>query len=593
MAAVPPIAPLTGFTEIFVRGGPDYHNHCYQYASSSYPESLIQPMYIIYPKGDDEVIKAIKYAKDNKLAMAIRTGGHQYCGASSTSGNNIQLDLSNTYLNFAWEDDDKTLVTVGISYSLRTLHDMLAKEDRFVSHGQCSDVHLGGHVQTGGYGQLGRSFGLLADHVQKIRIINADGEVKEIRRAIVTGKDGQSIQIHSNEEEKDLFFAVLGGSPGNFGVLTDVTLRVHRDEDHPNSRGLRIFYPYDRNRLKRLLDVMVQKANDNSTPGDYDYCVTVLSGGSMFPLSLSPIPKEQILEEYPNIEGPDDFLYWPPMILVYAQWANRDGKNQPYNNKYFDEIKQAGDLPSILDGMERLLGKKVDDDQHIPLSELTGDWIFRNVREFEKPYVKRVYMSNSQPLQDGWTEDVCNRIDRIQADKTNGCYLSVQIEHFGGKYSEVCLNNDGSTAISWRDANICCIMDVFYDEDNPRAQNIAIAWQHENDASVGYPSAIFCPEDRRMLWGSHDLDLNQEHAHYFDNAVPIPRQTKYERLCRIKSRVDPNGVFTPNKFCVQAPPVTAVINDRNEAAQAPPVAAVINDREMAASLRSSRRRHGA
>lgn len=115
--------------------------------------------------------------------------------------NNIQLDLSNTYLNFAWEDDDKTLVTVGVSYSLRTLHDKLAKEDRFMSHGQCSDVHLGEHVQTSGYGQLGRSFGLLADHVQKIRIINTDGEVKEIRRAIVTGKDGQS--IHTLERRRE------------------------------------------------------------------------------------------------------------------------------------------------------------------------------------------------------------------------------------------------------------------------------------------------------------------------------------------------------------------------------------------------------
>lgn len=89
-------------------------------------------------------------------------------------------------------------------------HDKLVVKNRFVPHGQCSHVHLGRHVQTGGYGQLGRSLGLLADHVQKFRIINAKGEAKEIRRAIVKDTDGQSIEIHSNEEEKDLFFAVLG-----------------------------------------------------------------------------------------------------------------------------------------------------------------------------------------------------------------------------------------------------------------------------------------------------------------------------------------------------------------------------------------------
>ncbi|KAG0047475.1 hypothetical protein BGZ83_007467 [Gryganskiella cystojenkinii] len=573
MALFPAIVPLPGFTKIFKQGEPEYHNHCYQYASSSYPQSLIQPKYIIYPVGDDEVIKAIKYARANKLAVAIRTGGHQYCGASSTCGNNIQLDLSNTYVDFAWENDDKTLVTAGISFSLLVFHDKLAAEGRFVPHGQCSDVHLGGHVQTGGYGQLGRSFGLLADHVQKIRIIDADGEVKEIRRAIVKDKDGKPIVIHSNEEEKDLFFAILGGSPGNFGVVTNVTLRVHCDNDYPHSRGLRIFYPYDRDRLKRLLDVMVRKANDSSTPGDYDYCVTVLSGGSLFP-SSNP---DKILKEYPNILSPTHFGLWPPMILVYAQWANLEGKNQPYDDKYFNEIKQAGGLNFFLNVAEEILGKKVNDDQHIPLSELTGDWIFRNVREFEMPYVKRLYMSNSQPLQDGWTDDVCKRIDEIQSDEENGCYLSVQIQHFGGDNSEVCINNDGSTAISWRDSNICCVMDVFYDEVNNSAQKTAIAWQHENDASVGYPRAIFCPEDRRMLWGSHDLDLNQEHAHYFDNAGAVSGETKYERLCKIKARVDPAGVFTPNKFCVQVPPA----------------AAAIDDREMAASLRTSRRKHEA
>lgn len=118
-------------------------------------------------------------------------------------------------------------------------------------------MHLCGHVQTGGYGQLGRSFGLLADHVQKLRIITADGQPREIHRGVV--------------QDKDLFFTVLGGSPGNFGVLTHVTLKVYCDDDYQLSHGLKIIYLYDRDRLKRLLDVMVRMANDKSFPSDYDY----------------------------------------------------------------------------------------------------------------------------------------------------------------------------------------------------------------------------------------------------------------------------------------------------------------------------------
>ncbi|KAG0288419.1 hypothetical protein BGZ97_006825 [Linnemannia gamsii] len=543
-------SPLPSFTEIYERGAPHYTEHCYQYASSSYPLGLIQPKCIIYPKNDDEVIKAIQYAEANKLAVAIRTGGHQYSGASSTYGNNIQLDLSKTYHDFRWQNTDHTLVTVGISYSLFEFHNELKANHRFVPHGQCSHVHLGGHVQTGGYGQLGRSFGLLADHVQKIRIITADCQPREIQRGV--------------EEDSDLFFAVLGGSPGNFGVVTHVTLVVHRDQDHPQSRGLRILYPYDRDRLKRLLDVMVRMADNELFQADYDYCVSVSSGGSLiFPSSFSPSIDRTMRKNHPKIFGHDGQYIWPATIFVYAQWANLGGQSQPYSSVFFDEIKEAGgEHGTFQNEIEQagghilqsiFLGAKVDDDKPHPLSELMGDWIFPNVREFEKPYIKRVYMSNSQTLaQDYWTDNVSDRIHEIQGNADNGCDLAVQIQHYGGKNSRFYQNNDGSTALSWRDSNICCVLDIFHD-DNPAARETARAWQQRNDACVGHPGAVFCKEDRRVLWGSHDLNLDKEHDRYYDNAGAILSETKYERLCKIKARVDPSGVFTPNGFCVGAP----------------------------------------
>lgn len=102
-----------------------------------------------------------------------------------------------------------------LSWSLGAFNEFLTKHKLFVPHGQCTHVHLSGHVQMGGYGYLACSFGLLGDHVLLLEITDYEGNAKEITKAA----------------DPELFFAFLGGRPGNLGVLTHFTIEVHGDSD--------------------------------------------------------------------------------------------------------------------------------------------------------------------------------------------------------------------------------------------------------------------------------------------------------------------------------------------------------------------------
>lgn len=208
-----------------------------------------------------------------------RTGGHQYSGASSTAAaKGILLDLSETFRDFI-TDGSNASVIMGISFTLSELNARLAQRGLFVPHGQCAHVHVGGHAHTGGYGNSCRGFGLLGDHIKAIKVITADGRDRWIERGSQDTNDGE------------LFYAVLGGSPGNFAILTHLRLQALRSSDYPHARGLRLVVPYTTAVVRKLLQVkadMAAEAGDPALPAwrrgqelppDFDMCITVLSIG--------------------------------------------------------------------------------------------------------------------------------------------------------------------------------------------------------------------------------------------------------------------------------------------------------------------------
>ena len=149
------IAGITG--NQFTQGTQAYQNNKYQYASSSHEiDHNMNPGLIIQPQNKNDIVLALKYAKSRKIAVAIRTGGHQYSGASSTSAPNIQLDLKKTFRGpddqTIFEKDGRTFVRTSVSWSLGAFNAYLTKHKLFVPHGQCTDVYLGATSRPVGMG---------------------------------------------------------------------------------------------------------------------------------------------------------------------------------------------------------------------------------------------------------------------------------------------------------------------------------------------------------------------------------------------------------------------------------------------------------
>lgn len=144
------VKKLSEKARVHLRGEKEYFAQSYQYGTTSHREGDMDPAAVIYPAYVADIQKLVKEADKCNFGIAVRCGGHQYSGHSSTRGDNILLDVSDAFESFNYPAvEDDSLALVGISLSLAQMNEHLRANDLFVPHGQCLHVHLGGHVQTG------------------------------------------------------------------------------------------------------------------------------------------------------------------------------------------------------------------------------------------------------------------------------------------------------------------------------------------------------------------------------------------------------------------------------------------------------------
>jgi FAD/FMN-containing dehydrogenase len=172
-----------------------------------YPGYDYSPVAIVRAAGAEDVIHAVKFARQAGLDLAVRSGGHSLAGHSATQGGMV-IDLSMMKALDIDLDQQTAWAQTGLTGGEYTR--IAAEHGLATGFGDTGSVGLGGLTLGGGIGYLVRQYGLTIDNLLAAEIVTADGQLRRL----------------DAENEPDLFWAIRGGG-GNFGVVTRFQFQLY------------------------------------------------------------------------------------------------------------------------------------------------------------------------------------------------------------------------------------------------------------------------------------------------------------------------------------------------------------------------------
>lgn len=154
-----------------------------------------------------DVVHAVRCARDCGLEIAVRGGGHGVAGRALTKGG-LVIDLR--HMHAVAVDAEARVAAIEGGATMSHLDRATEPHGLATTGGRVSTTGVGGFILGGGSGWFDRKFGLACDNLLAVELVTAAGDI-----------------VHASANENpDLFWALHGGG-GNFGVATAFTLRLH------------------------------------------------------------------------------------------------------------------------------------------------------------------------------------------------------------------------------------------------------------------------------------------------------------------------------------------------------------------------------
>ena len=167
------------------------------------------PQIVIRVKDEQDVIAAIHFARENKLKVVVRGGGHNWCQPTLRNGG-LLIDLSELNKVISIDVGARKAVVQPV-ISNRDIQKVLNPKGLAYPSGHCPQVKLSGYLLGGGMAWNQGVWGSGTESIEAIELVTAEGKL------ITASKD----------EHAEYFWAARGSGSGFFGVVTRYHLKLY------------------------------------------------------------------------------------------------------------------------------------------------------------------------------------------------------------------------------------------------------------------------------------------------------------------------------------------------------------------------------